>query len=415
MNNRASIVVLAGLVVGIAATVLWSALSLPSSPAATAADKPLYWVAPMDPDFRRDGPGKSPMGMDLIPVYREQQPLEDDDAGMVRISPEVVNNLGVRTAKVRYQSLPTAIKTVGYVQFDQDRLIHIHPRVAGWVETLHVKAAGASISPGQPLYTLYSPELVNAQEEFLLALNRNNTRLIKAAEQRLEALKLSREFIDTLKRRRQLQQTITFHASRAGVIDQLNIREGFYVQPGTTLMSIGSLEEVWVEAEVFERQAALVQVGQAVTMQLDYLPTANWQGRVDYVYPTLDATNRTARVRMRFDNTDGRLKPNMFTQVTIDAASDRESLLIPREALIRTGSQDRVVLAESAGHFRSVLVTVGRISPLYAEIVEGLSAGDSVVSSAQFLLDSESSKTADFNRMTHQPAATGTAREMNHD
>jgi Cu(I)/Ag(I) efflux system membrane fusion protein len=368
--------------------------------------EPLYWVAPMDPNYRRDQPGKSPMGMDMVPVYADEQGGADATPGTVRISPDVVNNLGVRTGLAQRQPLQNAIQTVGYVRFDEDKLIHIHPRVDGWVEKLYVKAEGDPVEQRQPLYDLYAPALVNAQEEMVLALQRDSTRLIEAAEVRLRALQLSSGVIKRLRQTQRVQQTITFYAPQSGVIDSLAIREGFYVQPGTTLMSIGALDEVWVEAEVFERQAAQVAVGAAVTMTLDYLPGRRWQGAVDYVYPALDQRTRTVRVRMRFANDDLVLKPNMFAQVSIQVRSDGEALVIPREALIRTGNMDRVVLSLGEGRFRSVVVTTGRSDDSRVEILQGLADGDEVVTSAQFLIDSESSKTADLKRIDHstQPA-----------
>lgn len=365
------------------------------APAAQAERKPLYWVAPMDPAYRRDAPGKSPMGMDLVPVYESEEMI----AGTVRISPEVVNNIGVRIAPVEYQVLATRIMTVGYVQYDEDHRVHIHPRVEGWIEKLYVKASGDPVEAGQPLYELYSPQLVNAQEELLLALKRDNTRLVAAAEDRLRALQLSPEFIARLRRDREVNQTVTFYAPQTGVVDNLNVREGFFVMPGTTLMSVGVLDEVWVEAEVFERQASLVSVGLPVTMSLDYLPNRDWQGAVDYIYPSLDEKNRTLRVRLRFANEDRILKPNMFAQVVIQADPVARALVVPREAVIRTGKQDRVVLALGEGRFASRVVELGRVGERHVEILDGLAEHDEVVVSAQFLLDSESSKSADLRRM----------------
>jgi len=383
----------------------------PAAGAPSAAQrKPLYWVAPMDPDYRRDEPGKSPMGMDLVPVYED--PAEQ---GTVRISPQVVNNLGVRTAPVTLRSLSTEIQAVGYVEYDEDRLVHIHPRVEGWIETLFVKASGDPVTAGQPLYELYSPQLVSAQDEFLLALKRDNPRLVEAAEQRLQALQLAPEFIAALRRERKVHQRVTFYAPQGGVVTNLNIREGFYVVPGTTLMSIGVLEDVWVEAEVFERQAPLVAVGLPVTMTLDYLPGREWQGVVDYVYPALDEKTRTLRVRLRFDNPDRLLKPNMFAQVLIHVEPVARAMVVPREAVIRTGRQDRVVLALGDGRFRSRIVSLGRVDDQYVEIRRGLEEGDMVVVSAQFLLDSESSKGADLARMeTPEPAAPAAPHAHQH-
>ncbi|BDX05260.1 efflux RND transporter periplasmic adaptor subunit [Planctobacterium marinum] len=373
-----------------------------SSGAETSSEKqPLYWVAPMDANYRRDKPGKSPMGMDLVPVY------EDDDEtlspGTVKIAPHVVNNLGVRTAPVQLAELNNAINTVGYVQYDEDKLLHIHPRVEGWIEKLFVKAEGDPVKKDAPLYTLYSPQLVNAQEEFVLALKRNDNALIAAARERLKALQLSNDFIGKLEQQRKVSQSVTFYAPQSGVIDALKTREGYFVQPGNTLMSIAQLEQVWVEAEVFERDTAVVVQGQPVSMTLDYLPGKVWQGEVDYIYPTLNPKTRTLRVRLTFDNPELLLKPNMFAQVVIHAHAQAQSdaLLVPKESVIRTGKQDRVVLALGEGRFKSVAVTIGRVTANHIEILEGLEQSDEVVTSAQFLLDSESSKQSDFKRMNH--------------
>ena len=420
MNPFIRTIIIIVLAAAAGAAVTWTLLR-PSGGAGEQAvegePKPLYWVAPMDPNYRRDQPGKSPMGMDLVPVYEEPGATGGSGAGTVEISPEVVNNLGVRTAPVVSGSLSTEIRTVGYVQYDEDRRIHIHPRVEGWIEKLHVKASGDPVVAGQPLYELYSPQLVNAQEELLLALKRDNQRLVRAAEDRLLALQLAPDFIERLRRDRQLHQTVTFHAPMSGVVDNLAVREGFFVKPDTTLMSVGVLDEVWVEAEVFARQAPLVAVGLPVTMTLDYMPGRQWQGAVDYLYPSLDEQTRTLRVRLRFANGDGALKPNMFAQVIIRAPADDAGLLVPREAVIRSPDRDRVVLALGQGRFRSVAVELGRVDEHYAEIRGGLEEGDEVVVSAQFLLDSESSRSADLQRMQapdDAAPATPDQQPMNH-
>ncbi len=366
--------------------------------------KPLYWVAPMDANYQRDKPGKSPMGMDLIPYYGSQNNTKDEGIGTIKVSPSVINNLGVRTVKGRVQSLQTKINTVGYVTYDEDKLVHIHPRVQGWVDKLFIKSIGDPVVKGQPLYNIYSPELVNAQEEFLLAINRKNQPLITAAQNRLVALQLPKSAIETLKKTRKVKQNITFFAPQNGVIENLKIREGYFVKPGSTLMSIGDLSQVWIKAEVFERQAGQVKQGTPITMTLDYLPGKVWHGHVDFVYPTLEAQTRTVKVRIRFSNEDGQFKPNMFAQITIHSNSDEKALVIPKEALIRTGNQDRVVLALGEGYFKSVAVSVGRFDSEHVEILSGLNEDELVVSSAQFLLDSESSKTSDFKRMNAEQA-----------
>lgn len=406
MNTKQSLI--AGIVLGSVVSLGAYTLLMPEPTAQQSGDsaksterKPLYWVAPMDPNYKRDKPGKSPMGMDLIPYYGDEGKGPDEGKGTIRINPDVVNNLGVRTTIAEYKQLHTQINTVGYVAYDEDRLVHIHPRVQGWIEKLYVKAIGDPVEKGQPLYDIYSPELVNAQEELLIALDRKNKRLITAAENRLVALQLPQQAIERLKKTKQVSQNITFYAPQSGVVENLKIREGYFVKPGTTLLSIGDLSEVWVEAEVFERQAGQVHVNTPVTMTLDYLPGQEFTGKVDYIYPTLDAKTRTVKVRLRFANEKGEFKPNMFAQIILHASSDEPTLLIPKEALIRTGNQDRVVLALGEGSFKSVAVKVGRFDSESVEVLSGLSAGERVVSSAQFLLDSESSKTSDFQRMNH--------------
>ncbi|MFD2207673.1 efflux RND transporter periplasmic adaptor subunit [Kiloniella antarctica] len=410
MNNKSAIILplLAGLALGSGASIAAYTYIYQSSKDAqlqsadTVIKKPLYWVSPMNPDYKRDKPGKSPMGMDLIPFYEETNTGKDTGLGTIRISSDVVNNLGVRTALVINQPLHTKINTVGYVQYDEDRLIMIHPRVEGWIEKLYVKAEGDPVKKGEPLYEIYSPALVNAQKELIIALDRGNTRLIQAAEDRLKALKLPRQTIKALKKSRKINQTITLYAPQSGVVTSHNIREGIFVKPSNSIMSIGSLDQVWVEAEIFERQVFQVREGLPVTMSLEYLPGKNWSGKVDYIYPTLNAETRTVKVRLRFDNEDKYLKPNMFSQITIHAQAKESTLLVPKEAVIRSGSFDRLVLALGEGRFKSIKVNVGRIDDQSAEILSGVKAGERVVASAQFLLDSESSKTSDFKRMNMQ-------------
>ena len=416
MKNSTSLAV--GLIAGaILTAVTYTFVVMPSnnasSAAATDVKEPLYWVAPMDPNYKRDQPGKSPMGMELIPVYDDGS---SDSPGTVKIHPNVENNLGVRTAQVEKKALHVPIRTVGYVQYNEDTLVHIHPRVEGWIENLYVKAAGDYVKKGEPLYALYSPELVNAQEEYLLARNRKNTNLIEAATSRLEALQMPASAIKKLNDTGKVQQTITFTAPQTGFIDNLNVRQGFYVQPGLTMLSIAALDEVWVDAEIFERQSNQIEVGLAVTMTLEYLPGKVWQGKVDYVYPTLDEATRTLKARLRFKNPDYFLKPNMFAQITIHSDLDDENLLVPTESVIRTGTQDRVVLALGEGRFKSVEVQVGNIVNEYTEILSGLKNTDRVVTSAQFLLDSESSITSDFKRMEEVeevPSAVWTSATVN--
>jgi Cu(I)/Ag(I) efflux system membrane fusion protein len=364
--------------------------------AAPAEREILYWVAPMDPNFRRDEPGKSPMGMDLVPVYADEV---DATPGTVKIDPTVINNMGVRTALAEESPLSRRIETVGYVNFDEETLQHVHTRVDGWIEKLAVTATGDPVKAGELLFELYSPTLVNAQQEYLTAVRSNNQVLLEASQDRLTALGVTDSEIARLRQNRKASQRVRVYAESDGVIAHLGVREGIYITPATEVMSVARLDQVWVHAEVFERQSAWVQPGQAAHVELDYLPGESWQGTVDYIYPELDPSTRTLRVRIRFDNEGEVLRPNMFARVTLFSTAAEPVVHIPREALIRGGSADRVVLALGDGRFRSVPVSVGIESGDRVAILEGLSAGDRVVTSGQFLIDSESNIESALSRM----------------
>ena len=389
------IVLIVGVSIGVVAT-NWS--SSPESGAmpdmATVEREILYWKAPMDPNYRRDEPGTSPMGMDLVPVY-----ASDDDASIVRISPEVVNNLGVRTAAADFGILSRRIETVGFVGYDEDTLRHIQVRVDGWIESLAVTATGDAVSEGQKLFELYSPTLVNAEEEYLTALRSSNTRLQKASHERLLALGIPLSEITRLDRTRKVSQRLTVRAQRDGFVAELNVREGVFVTPSSKVMAIATLDRVWVLAEVLERQAAWVEAGQLAEVELEYLPGQRLQGTVDYVYPELDRKTRTLKVRMRFNNEADLLRPNMFARVTIHGTETPAVVHVPRAALIRGGAIDRVVLALGKGRFRSQPVEIGIESGDRVEIRSGITAGDLIVTSGQFLIDSESNIEAELARM----------------
>ena len=347
----------------------------------------LYWVAPMDPNYRRDEPGKSPMGMDLVPVYADEAA---NQPGTVSIDPIMVANLGVRTAAAERGSLPRRIETVGYVGYDEDTLEHIHSRVDGWIENLAATAAGDPVSAGQLLFELYTPTLVNAQQEFLTALASNNRSLVSASRDRLRALGISAAGIERLERERKVNQRIRVYAESDGVIAKLGVREGMFVTPATEIMSIGGLDKVWVLAEVFERQAAWVEAGRPATVELDYLPGLILSGTVDYVNPELNPKTRTLTVRLRFENNGARLLPNMFARVVIDGSPIDNIVHVPREAVVRGGSSSRVVIDLGDGLFESREVLVGIESGDRVAIRRGLREGERVVVSAQFLIDSES-------------------------
>jgi Cu(I)/Ag(I) efflux system membrane fusion protein len=369
---------------------------LPQAAGAANEAEVLYWVAPMDPNYRRDKPGKSPMGMDLVPVYAEDTGSGD---GSISIAPEVVQNLGVRTAVAERSRLWRGIDTVGYVDYDESLVSHIHLRTEGWIENLAVQSEGERVTRGQRLFDLYSPELVNAQEEFLQALKLDNAGMQQASRDRLAALGVSAGQIQALQKSRRVQQRVAIYAPQDGVVSTLPVREGMFVKPADRVMSLADLSQVWLLAEVFERQADWVKVGQDADVVLPYQPGTQLEGRVEYIYPALDPRTRTLKVRLRFANPDETLKPNMYANVKIYGGPRENVIVIPLEALIRTGREERVVIDLGEGRFASRSVTAGIESGDWVEIVSGIEPGDRVVTSSQFLIDSEASLKASMQRM----------------
>ena len=319
------------------------------------------------------------------------------------IDPTVVNNLGVRTAIAERGTLPRLVETVGYVSYDEDTLQHIHTRVDGWIEKLAATATGDPVTKGELLFELYSPTIVSAQQEYLMALSSSNDGLIGASRERLIALGVTTREIERLEREREISQRIRVFAESDGVIAHLGVREGMFVTPATEIMSVAQLDKVWVVAEVFERQSAWVDPGQAATVELDYLPGLRLNGVVDYVNPELDPTTRTLRVRLRFDNEGTRLLPNMFAQVVIEGRPINNIVHVPREAVVRGGSSSRVVVALGDGRFESRKVLVGIESGDRVAIRRGVSEGERVVVSAQFLIDSEANIDSALGRMEGTP------------
>jgi Cu(I)/Ag(I) efflux system membrane fusion protein len=355
----------------------------------------LYWVAPMDPAYRRDEPGKSPMGMDLVPVYA------DDTAGSegININAAVEQALGVRTSKAVRRSLWRKVEATGYVGLDESRVSQINVRTEGWIERLLVNNEGQRVKKGEPLFEFYSPQLVNAQKEFVQAKRRNDAQIRAAAREKLLALGMVQADIRRLEKTSQVTNTVQFLAPQNGTVTSLNVKEGIFVKPATEIMSLADLSSVWLQAGVFESQADWVKESQSAEARLNYIPGEVFSGRVDYVYPVLDPQTRTLQVRLRFDNPEERLKPNMYARVTIFGKSHPGALSIPREALIRGQDFDRVVVSLGDGKYTVHEVISGIESGDWVEIVAGIEEGDEVVTSAQFLIDSEASLAGSFQRL----------------
>lgn len=375
----------------------------------TDEPQPLYWVAPMDKNYRRDGPGLSPMGMDLVPVYEEDVSGGDDNS--IKISAAVENNLGVNVSRVTKEKLTMPVDTVATVAFDESLISHEHSRVEGWIEGLGVAASGDRVSKGQTLYELYSPALVSAQEEYLAAVRSGNRNIIKASASRLYALGLTPTHVKTLAKRGHAKRTISVLAKNDGIVLALNVRKGMYIKPATEILSLASLDSVWVMGEVFERQANLVAQGQAVEVEIASMPGRRWRGFVNYLSPQLDKNTRTLAIRVRLANQDHALKPNMLAKLSVLGEASEETLSIPAQALIKAEHHQRVVKSLGEGRYQSVMVVAGlegerrrdteagQVIERRIQILKGLNEGESVVTAAQFLIDSESNIDAELLRM----------------
>ena len=367
--------------------------------------KILYWVAPMDPNYRRDGPGKSPMGMDLIPVYEGEGDSADGADGVVTLSPAMVQNLGVRTALAERTTLNPTIETFGVVAYDDTRTSHVHVRAEGWIERLVVRSIGAPVEQGQVVFEIFSPDLAFAAWEYVRELQRGEAQMYAGARRKLLSLGVDPRQIEEIRESRQVPDRIKVFAPRTGAVVALNVAEGMFIRPDMTTMSITDPSVVWLIADVFESQAAFVRDGITAEARIAGMPGRVWTGVVEFIYPDLRPETRTVQLRLRFDNPDLVLKPNMYASVRLVTPGRTDVLAVPEAAVIRTGRSDRVVKALGDGRFAPAPVKVGQTVGERTEILEGLAAGDRVVVSAQFLIDSESSLAAGFRQMEDAEAA----------
>lgn len=372
----------------------------------------LYWVAPMDPNFRKDGPGKSPMGMDLIPVYEGEEPSGDPEE--VTLSAAEVNTVGVRSAVARVEEISRRIETVGFVDYDEHATSHIHTRVEGWIERLELRAVGDEVAEGDLLFDLYAPEITIASSELMRATQAGNAAEISIARTKLMNFGVSARQIEEMAVADRPAQRIRFYAPQDGVVYALNAADGMYLRPDTRAMSLADTSSVWLLVDVFERDMGMLTKDMTAEARFDHLPGRVFAGEIDYIFPELDAETRTLRVRLRFDNADGLLRPNMFANVALVPSQGREALTVPSEAVIRTGRAERVILRLADGSFRPRLVTTGLRGGFGAGqrtvIVQGLAPGDEVVASAQFLIDSESALNAGMMRFAPTEAEPVTGK-----
>ena len=395
----------------------------PSEPLAAAADDTAMehakkhldpnYVCPMHPQIVKDEPGTCPIcGMDLV------EKMMDPMAGKypeVALSPAVVQTLGVRTARAERGTLWRYIETVGRIEFDETRLVHVHPRAEGWIESLALRAEGEPVEAGQRLAEFYAPKILNAQVDFLLAQDRSaaDRRRVNADKARniLRLLEVPDDIIGEIERTGEPRNRIPVRAPMDGVVTQITARDGMYVTESSEMFTIADLSRVWVMVDVYEHQIDWLAEGLTAEMTVPARPGRTWEGEVDYLYPELDPRTRTLRVRLVFDNPDRVLKPNMFAKVAIYGGPKRDVLKIPDEALIVTGERESVVTVLGGGRFQPVDVVTGMQRGGEVEILSGLNEGDEIVVSGQFLIDSESNLQASFRRMSDSraPASDGNA------
>lgn len=367
-----------------------------------AAPKPLYWVSSMDPNYRSNAPGKCPHGMDLVPVYAEDS-NRPPAAGQVKINPAVQHQLAVRKVKVARGRLNQRLRTFGRVVADPTLVKAIAPRTPGWVEMLFVMSEGDSVKRGQPLFSFYSPQLIEAQEQFLAARRQGEAQALRA-EGQLKALLMDDISIETLKKQGVAQRSVIFHAPQDGMVDMLKLRENAYLNPGQMVMAVGSMQRVWVWLEVFASQGPQLAPRQAVSLTSASLPGKVWDGEIDSIAPDLDPKSRSLRLRVSLANPNGQLRPNMLMEGLISLPERPPALLVSRQAVIELDNQALLVMDAGDGTFKSVAVTLGERNEELVEVLAGVEEGDIVVASAQFLIDAESSKSSDLKRLQAPPS-----------
>jgi Cu(I)/Ag(I) efflux system membrane fusion protein/cobalt-zinc-cadmium efflux system membrane fusion protein len=373
-------------------------------PAAAKKDRKIkYYVSPMDPGYVTDKPGKAPCGMDMVPVYEDEAGA--GEAGVIAVSPAFLQTMGVRLTKVEAKALSRSIRAVGKVAVDERGLTQVTTKVNGYVNRLYFKVTGDPIRKGRPLLSLYSPELVATQKEYLLALKNMQAvsqspfpeikdsarRLMEATRQRLAYWDIPPAQIEALERRGQVAKDLTLTSPVTGIVMKRLVTQGQYVQAGMPLLEVVDLSSVWVEAEVYEYELPWIKLGQHAHMTLTSLPGETFHGTVSYLYPMLSGMTRTAKVRLAFANPGLKLKPEMFVQVEIVSPLAELTVVVPSEAVMDTGEKQHVFVALGQGRFapREVKLGVHGDGGL-RQVLSGLKEGEEVVTSAQFLLDSES-------------------------
>lgn len=391
----------------------------PSASGLAAADKNgdgIVYQSGMHPWIVEDAPGQCPIcGMDLMPVR-----VDGQEEGVVKIDPVTMQNMGVRTASVEVTPLQRGVRTTGRFEVDQQQTAVVSPKIGGWIEELYVNYEGARVGKGQALFEIYSPDLVSTQEEYLLALrNRERLagtqaaadaeRLVAAARRRLAFWDISEAQIRRLEETGEPTKTLTLYAPAAGTVTQTSVVEGQQVSAGQTLMTLTDLSRLWLMVDVYEQDLAWVGVGTTAVIDLPYDPGRVLRGRVDYLYDELDPALRTVKARVMLPNPGLKLKPGMYATVELVGEETAPRPVVPGEAVISTGSREVVILALGEGRFRPQEVTTGLASGGRVQVLSGLEGGESVVTSAQFLIDSEARLASAVSAMVGGHAGHGGA------
>ena len=366
--------------------------------------KILYWRAPMNPNEIYDHPGKSNMGMDLVPVYAD----EGGEAGVVKISPVVQQNMNVKIIEIKNGELRPEVNTNGILEPNEKKEYTATTKVAGWIEKLYVNFTGQKVHKGDKLVKIYSPELVSAQEEFLTALDYDNavknkngqSTLLKNAIRKLQLLDVSDAEIENLRKTGKVKKYVTLYAPFDGTVIHKGVDEGAKINRGTPILKIADLSDLWIIADIYEYEFEKIKLGLPVDVTFDYLPGKKFKGKISFIYPTLDTKTRTIKVRIDLPNKDGYLKPGMFANVDIKGVSKGVYPLVPEQAILRSGRTNTVIVALGSGRFKPAQIELGEYANGYYQVLSGLQAGTKIVESAQFLIDSESNLRASLNLFT---------------
>lgn len=394
----------------------------------TGERKILYWQAPMNPTEIYDKPGKSAMGMDLIPVYEDQG--AKSSGGTITIDPATVQNMGVRVRPVRRTEFSRHVRTIGNIDYDEKKLYTVTTKISGWIEKLYVDYTGQQVRKGQPLLEIYSPELVTTQEEYLLALKNKELvketafssiregaeSLVNSTRKRLLYWDIPEQAIKRLEQTGKVSKTIQLQAPANGVVIHKNAVEGMNIKEGMNLYQIADLSTVWVYASIYDNEVPWVKVGQKSQMELSYMPGKLFEGKVSYIYPYLNEKARDVRVRMDFPNPNLELRPGMYANVSLEAHTQSDALVVPTEAVIRSGTRNVVFVARDGGRFEPREITIGEEGEQgELRIISGLLEGEQIVVSAQFMLDSESRLQEAIQKMLEEKSGKRSVLGKNED